>query len=304
MGDVGKDTDVTNDKDPQSSGYSPFDPGDVTDSIPFYSTGKSVVGDVNNLTDGSEVSGDIADIALQVTGLAGDIGMLLFDPIGWLTGALLSFVIDLVQPLEDLLGLVTGNPERMDGEIGKWARVRAALEPMAEQVGGTADGELKSWEGDASAIAKQRLKDFGTAIGKLIGNIATLEAILGLAKALASVLQDLIKSEISSLISNWIMDWILATATAGPTFGGSFAVAAANMLLKFSMTMLRVVMFLQKGMKVFQATLRIIKQVSAMIEQLGRWFAVIKAVPGVLGKVETALTTDHGGDGSISAAMQ
>src|SRR5690606_72087 len=69
------------------------------------------------------VDGDVASVQGAAAALAAHLWALGTDPVHWLITAGLGFLVDVLQPIEDLLGLVTGNPERMAGEIDKWRRV-------------------------------------------------------------------------------------------------------------------------------------------------------------------------------------
>lgn len=314
--DPSKDTDVTNDdghgdSSPSllsgdfGSGTSYANPSfdSTKDSIPVVSQGDAIFKAVNNIGDGSEIAGSATDIGLQITDLAANTGLLLVDPIGFMVSAGLGFLIDLVQPLEDLLGMVTGNPERMGAENDKWGRVRSALEPLSEQVKKVGAETMPGWQGDAATIAKQRLSEFGDAIAAVGGQIAWLETVLELAKALAGVAQDVIKGLIGSFVSEAVITWAIATATATVSFGASIPAAVSRIIMAYAGKITHIMTVMERGSKIFQAIAKLLKGAKVQIQALGNAFAAIKTVPGLLGKAETKLTSSSMSDQQINNAM-
>ena len=314
--DKSKDTDVTNDdghgensgsllNGDFGSGSSYGDTGGLTDSTPFLSNYDGLSKAFQNLSGGEEIAGSITDVGIQIVDFGANMGLLLVDPIGFLINAGIGLLIDFVQPLEDLLGMVTGNPERMGAESDKWGRVRSALEPMAEQVKQTGSQKLTGWSGDASTVAKQRLNEFGDAINAVGHQITTIESVLELAKALASVAQDLIKGMIGDFITERVIAWMVATATATVSAGASIAAFVAHTLMAYSKTVLKITSAMRRGAKIFQAILEILKKFRQVVRSLGDGFALIKAAPGVLGKGESEGRSGPGmSNPQISNAMQ
>jgi len=311
--DKAEDTDVTNDEGHGDPSGSMFEgdfgldtSGDnVVDNVPLIGNADGIGNAFANMKDGSEISGSLADIGVQIVDFGANAGLLLVDPIGFLVNAAIGLLLDFVQPLEDALGMVTGNPERMAGEIEKWGRVRSAMEPLAEQVKNLGAEKLTGWKGEAATIAKQRLDEFGDAIAAVCGQIAGLEAILECAKALSAVIQDIVKALISEFISARIWTWLAAAASSGPTFGGSIAAWLEITLIHFEVTMLSVALKMAQGAKIFRVILSAMKELKIAVQALGNGFALIKALPGLLGKSETEIRSGSPmSSADITGAMQ
>jgi hypothetical protein len=166
------------------------------------------------------IGGGLADLGLNVA-------VYFADPLNFLISAGLTFLIDVVQPLEDLLGLVTGNPERMDGEIAKWDRVANALEPLAKEVREAAEQGLIGWEGKAASEAKARLIEFAEGVGSVGNDVKQLMYIMSLAKTLMEVAQAFIIGLIATFVEWLVWTWTAALAAAVPTAGASTAAAGA-----------------------------------------------------------------------------
>ncbi|GIG65083.1 hypothetical protein [Phytomonospora endophytica] len=260
---------------------------------------------VKNLAKGEEIAGSVTDIGVQITDFAANIGLMFLDPIGFLVNCGVSFLIDLVQPLEDLLGLVTGNPERMETESNRWGRVRNALEPLSEDLRAAASEDLKKWDGDASVIAKQRLNELADAMDDVRESINGLEGIMECAKALAAVAQDIIKSFISDFLAKRLIAWVVAASTSGVSFGGSIAVFVAETLMSYSRMMLKVAKAMKDGSKIFQAIIKVLEKIGEIVRKYGKTFAAIKALPGLMGKGESWLRADDNmSNHDVSEALQ
>ncbi|GIF71500.1 hypothetical protein [Asanoa siamensis] len=186
----------------------------------------------------------------NIAGSAGDLGinvaMYAVDPLNALLSAGLSFLIDVVQPLEDLLGLVTGNPERMEGEIAKWERVGNALEPLAKEILEATREGLVGWQGEAADAARARLEEFAGGVAGIQGDVQQLVFILNTAKLLMDVAQAFVIGLIATFVEWMIMTWLPALAAAVPTAGASTAAAAAATTAQGAIVTTRGVTFIQK----------------------------------------------------------
>ncbi|HEY1175176.1 MAG TPA: hypothetical protein VGF17_03390 [Phytomonospora sp.] len=260
------------------SGTSPTDVGDdtgVKDSPGIFDGSGSVSGlpgyaQVKGITTKSAAFGDGFDFS-DVTGLFGEITSTFYtglgaitDPVSFLSGTVVSFLIDFIQPLEDLLGLVTGNPERMDLEIAKWDRVTSALAAIAEEVGKVPGEEIAAWRGDAATIAKTRLGECAEAIAATANDVTRVRLVLQGASLLATSLQSVIKGELTKFLIAQIPKWLAALAAAGPSFGASTAAQGVLTAVEAARTYVTAIGWVQKAMAVFaklQTALKVVETV-------------------------------------------
>ena len=248
--DPGKDSDVRNDL--SRGGASAYGAG-VTGTTDGYGvTGTVRAGDVDvlrldpskDLPGGASAIPGIATSAAKlgagdaewdelaaIAGSAADLGLnvvvYLADPLNFLITAGLTFLIDVVQPLEDLLGWVTGNPERMEAEIAKWDRVGNALEPLAKELRAAAEQGLIGWEGRSAEAAKARLVEFSEGMASVGNDVKQLQMIMGIAKTVMEVAQAFVIGLIATFVEWLVFTWTAALAAAAPTFGASTAAAGA-----------------------------------------------------------------------------
>lgn len=295
---MGDDTDIT-----KHSGYRSDDTGgagslfglDLTDrnsyvedsrglrdAVPVVSHIDSIASAAKKLGDGEDVLADLGAIGLQITDLAGKVGGIILDPIGWLAGAGLGILIDFVQPLEDFLGLVSGNPERMGEESKKWGAVGDTLAPLAAQVRSAADEDLVNWAGTTGATARTRLHQLADAVDSVAVQVRNLVAVMETAKAMATVVQGLIKSEIGSFISERVIAWAYATATAPMSFGASYGVFVAHTMVAFAGTMKRVKTWAYTSTKIFAQILAAMTRLSGYLSANAKLFSIVKTVPGLM----------------------
>lgn len=260
------------------SGTSPTDVGDDTDVIgsPGVIDGSGAaaslpgIAQVKGLVTKSQAFGDGFDFS-DVTGLFGEIASTFYtglgaitDPVNFLAGTVVSFLIDFIQPLEDLLGLVTGNPERMDLEIAKWDRVTAALTAISEEVGKVPGEDIPGWRGDAAIVAKARLDECSEAIAATANDVTRVRLVLQGASLLATSLQAVIKGELTKFLIAQIPKWLTALAAAGPSFGASTAAQAAITAVEAARTYITAIGWVQKAMAVFarlQTALKVVETI-------------------------------------------
>ena len=259
---TGHDSDVTNDEsdDPVAVTVGGYDilRLDPTQDIPGLGGLTTAVQKSTHLASDDRDWKEIADIGGGVGDLAANVVAYVADPLNFLISTGLTFLVDVVQPLEDLLGLVTGNAERMDAEIARWGRVSAALVPLSTEIRQAADQGLLGWQGDTADAAKQRLHEFTDGVTGLADEVQKLSVIMSIAKTLMAIAQGLVIGVLSTLVEWLVFTWTAAMAAAIPTAGASTAAAGAATTVE-----------------VAGATTRAVRFVDRVITLLGRLRAVL-----------------------------
>ncbi|MEV4759551.1 hypothetical protein AB0J86_31265 [Micromonospora sp. NPDC049559] len=171
--------------------------------------------------------GEWSDIYAGAADIVGNAVAFAIDPLNWLISAGLTFLIDFVQPLEDLLSLVTGNAERIEPYAAKWKELGDALLPLAEATRQAATDHLIEWEGKDAEAAKARLLTFADGIQATAGEAASISGLLTLFSKIMAAVQQIIIGIIATLIEWMIIEWGAAMALSVPTAGGSVAAAGA-----------------------------------------------------------------------------
>jgi hypothetical protein len=158
------------------------------------------------------------------------------DPLGWLVGQGLNFLISVVQPLEDAIHFVSG-----DGP---------ALAQAAENFNAIGQGVAKLREqfdaDSASDVASTKLGEFANGIDGVAGQAGELAEMLQTSSMIMTIVEDFIKAILTELITWLVMIWIPALAAAVPSFGASTAAAGAATGVRVATTGSRVARIVAK----------------------------------------------------------
>lgn len=183
---------------------------------------------VGKADDAGEAVNAVMELGAQVASWGWDMLDAAINPLSFLISAGLDFLISLIQPLDDLLGMVTGNGERMADEIDRWGEIKAALPPIADAIKPVPEGGLSEWSGKDGDAAREKIKDFAEAVYQLGDQIQVLQGLMRLCELIATC----IRKTILALIADWItaqaIAWAAAFAAAVPTAGASTAAAMMN----------------------------------------------------------------------------
>ncbi|HEY1177365.1 MAG TPA: hypothetical protein VGF17_14510 [Phytomonospora sp.] len=190
---------------------------DPVSTIPLVEAGKNTWEGITQ--------GDMDALTAGVLDFAGNAIAFVSDPLNWLITAGLTFVIDFFQPLEDLLSLVTGNAERVEGYANKWKQAAEALPALGDAAKQAADDGLIGWKGKDATAAKARIGTFGEAIKATGEEVNAVASLLVLFSKLMSAAQQIIIGLIATLVEWMIVTWVAAMAAAVPTAGASTAAA-------------------------------------------------------------------------------
>ncbi|MEQ4205067.1 hypothetical protein ABN028_28090 [Actinopolymorpha sp. B17G11] len=241
------DSDVTNDTGANAdTGTWRLDNNQV-DKIPFAGQGVGIWKSGDKFLDDPGANwSEVASIGGSVAGMAGSVMAIGADPLNWLISQGLGFLIDWIQPLQDAIGYVTGNPERMDADMAKWARVQNALVPLSGEVRDAANAGLVTWEGEAANAAKTKLNDFADGVLGVANDVKLIQAIMGVAKMLMELAYNFVLGLIADFVEWLIMVWIPALASAPVTFGASTAAAGTATAVRAASTGSRATRFIAK----------------------------------------------------------
>lgn len=158
------------------------------------------------------------------------------DPLGWLIGQGLSFLITVVQPLQDLIHFVSGDGPALANAASNFNKIGQGVAQYAEKFLSTMNEQLKDWDGDAKNAAKARMERFATGIGGTAGQAGDIAQLLQISSMVMTVIEEFIKALLTEFAEWLILIWIPAIAAAAPTFGGSIATAWTGTFAKGATT--------------------------------------------------------------------
>jgi hypothetical protein len=151
------------------------------------------------------------------------------DPVEPLLAAGLSWLIGVVQPLDEELGKVTGNPDRLHRDCDWWRSVATDLMDLSGVVRGLPDRELAGWVGAAADSAGRRLSEFADGLEGVAGEVQDLRRLLIASAGMIEVARGLVVEVIATFVEWAVITWVMAQAAAVASFGASVGLAIAQL---------------------------------------------------------------------------
>lgn len=176
---------------------------------------------------GAEITG----LASEGMGLIGSLGTSAYgiatDPIGWLVGQGLNFLISVVQPLEDAIHFVSGDGPALAQAAENFNAIGKGVAELRQKFDDDLAKSVQNWGGKAADAAGTKLGEFANGIDGVAGQAGELAQLLQISSMIMTIVEDFIKAILTELITWLIMIWIPALAAAVPSFGASTAAAGA-----------------------------------------------------------------------------
>ncbi|GAA5153418.1 hypothetical protein [Amycolatopsis dongchuanensis] len=246
----------------------------VQEAIPFYGNylkTKDAIGKFSDGADGSEVS----NLASEGTALLGAVGTSAYgiatDPIGWLVGQGLNFLISVVQPLEDAIHFVSGDGPALSQAAENFNAIGKGVADLGNRFEQELADSVTSWGGPAAEAASTKLGEFANGIEGVAGQAGELARMLQIFSMIMTVIEDFIKAILTELITWLIMIWIPALAAAIPSFGASTAAAGTA-----------------TGVRAAQTGSRVSRIIAKLREFLDKIMAFLRNLATRVGNVRTA----------------
>lgn len=191
------------------------------------------IGDVDGISDLDDAAKQMAGSGASFIGGAyADAAMFTMDPIGYLVGAGLNMLLELVQPLQDALHYVSGDGPSIGQASDNFGQIGQGFVALAEDFQDTGDKALTEWKEEAANAAREALADFSTGI-KGVGSAAgSVAEVLKIWSMIMVVIEEVIKGIITELVSWLITLWLPALAASVISFGSSVAAAMTASVAK------------------------------------------------------------------------
>ena len=232
-----------------------------------------------------------------VHGFASQVGTLFGgSPVADLLAGGFEFLFSFIKPLDDLLGMVTGNPTRMEVEIDSWDGVREGLGPIAEGVSAAWDSHLRSWQGGDAEKAREKVQNFGEAIGSLENSTIHLQTLVRFAKIIAEALQDKIFDILAKWVEKNILQWIIAFAKAKFSFGSSVIIQTAISKIQAAMAYLEGTEWFNSAMDHFNTFLEVVDKINNFVGEESETFIEIGLEVGSMVSHVTGSDDSYSGD--------
>lgn len=201
------------------------------------------------LSDGKVSGGEIAGIAASgasfVTSCM-DVSGIATDPIGWLVGQGLNFLMTVVQPIQDAIHIVSGDGPALSNAAANFGSIAQGMAGYSQKFIQEAQTSLSQWSGEAAETAGKKLAEFSHGINGIAGQAGDIAQLLQISSMVMQVIEEFIKAILTELITWLIMIWIPALAAAVPTAGASVASAGTASTVRATQTTSKVGRYIQK----------------------------------------------------------
>jgi hypothetical protein len=189
------------------------------------------------------------------------------DPIQWLAGTIVSFLIETFQPLEDLIGLVTGNETRMQESALMWREVGNSMPPIADYMNTTVDGELAGWQGEDGEVARTRVIELGLMVDAMGYLAFGMQAVLNMMAGVARTLRELVEKLISKGVA-WVIERII------PMIIGSAITFGSLVPLCVAMTIAQVMSLVLNAIQAINAAIQFVQSLGQTLDMVWDIFNV------------------------------
>lgn len=207
------------------------------------------------------VTGDVSNVAGQVSDFASQAAGAVEDPLEALISAGLDFLLSVIQPLQDLLNQVTGDPDALNNAKDSYADVGNQLSQLASDLADTVSQGTQNWSGDAADAATRKMSAFNQGVAATATVANNLSTLCDCSAQLMRAAQDIIKQIISDLVEWLVITWLAAQAAAFVSFGASEGAAAAA-------TVAEVANATEKGEQVVSTVQKIINMIEDVFSKI------------------------------------
>ena len=194
------------------------------------------------------------------------------DPIGWLVGQGLNFLISVVQPLEDAIHFVSGDGPALQQAGENFGAIAQGISDLSTRFTEDLQSTVTTWGGSASEAAATKLGEFAHGIDGVAGQAGELAELLMMSSMVMQVIEDVIKAILSELITWLIMIWIPALAAAVPSCGASTAAAGAATGVRVASTASRVSRIVAKLRQLLTKIMDFLRNLATKAKNLGTGF--------------------------------
>ncbi|MEV6244226.1 hypothetical protein [Lentzea sp. NPDC051838] len=244
----------------------------AVEAIPIYGNfvkAKDAMGDAGQTGGASALSSEGSALISGLTEAGQGLAM---DPLGWLVGQGLNFLISVVQPLEDAIHFVSGDGPALQQAGENFGAIAAGIAELRTTFEDDLGSTVQTWGGSASEAAGTKLGEFAHGIDGVAAQAGELAELLMMSSMIMQVIEDVIKAILTELITWLIMIWIPALAAAVPSCGASTAAAGAATGVRVATTAGRVSRIVAKLRQLLTKIMDFLRNLASKAKNLGTGF--------------------------------
>jgi hypothetical protein len=219
---------------------------------------------------------DVTSLASEGVAFLGSIGSAATgfaqDPLGWLVGQGLNFLISVVQPLEDAIHMVSGDGPALQQAAENFGAIAKGVAELRTKFDQELQSSVQSWGGNSAEVASTKLGEFAGGIDGVAGQAGEMAQLLQLSSMVMTIIEDVIKAILTELITWLIMIWIPALAAAVPSFGSSTAAAGAATGVRVATTGSRVSRIVARLRQLLAKIMEFLRNLGSRFKNVGTAF--------------------------------
>ncbi|MDX8037103.1 hypothetical protein SK803_43515 [Lentzea sp. BCCO 10_0856] len=236
------------------------------DSTEWY-TGIGIAESISDLVQGIE-SGNWADIGLGATTTALEALSLYMDPIGSVASNLISFVIEHVGPLQEILDQLAGNADGVAAQARTWANVAKAVGQVKTQYEREAVQDTSGWAGSSGDAYRKRAADTAALLGGAAEASSGIASAVEMAGVLVGVVREFVRDLIADLVGRCVVWAIEALTVVGaPLVAAQAATAAAKWAARIAQIVKQLLRALEKLKPLLKRLDELLKQIRKKMDE-------------------------------------
>jgi hypothetical protein len=247
----------------------------MAEAAPFYGNYLKTAEAAGKFSDGADGS-EIIALASEGTAVLGALGTSAYgiatDPIGWLVGQGLNFLISVVQPLEDAIHFVSGDGPALQQAAENFNNIAKGVADMRAKFDHDLQSAVQTWGGQTADVAGTKLGEFANGIDGIAGQAGELAGMLQISSMIMTIVEDFIKAILTELITWLVMIWIPALAAAVPSFGASTAAAGAATGVRVATTGSRVARIVARLRQFLDKIMAFLRNLAGRFKNVGTAF--------------------------------
>ncbi|MFG3342548.1 hypothetical protein [Glycomyces sp. NPDC048151] len=160
-------------------------------------------------------------------------------------------MLALVEPLDDMIQMVSGDPDEMARSEERWGQIATAYSAFGEEIGASVESDIPTWAGQDADAARDQIAALGAIVQGVSTDAQKVQSLLAWARTLAETIYAVIKSILAELVSWLLTNGLVALALSPATFGSSVAGFVVRASIKGSMMFTKALSKLQKAFNIF-----------------------------------------------------
>ncbi|GAA2168205.1 MULTISPECIES: hypothetical protein [Glycomyces] len=149
-------------------------------------------------------SGNWIDASVAGLGAALETVGAVIDPIGTLASAGVGWLIEHVQPLQDALDMLAGNPDLVEAHAMTWDNIANEYFAISAEMEAFIDADIESWDGLASDAYREKGDINADALGCLGGTALSLATATRGAGELVTMVREFVRDFVAECIGSLI----------------------------------------------------------------------------------------------------